>query len=95
MKAINESKRQWWQSQIEAAEKYCGSIEEFCRSRQLTTHTFRYWKKKFARESRAMQPLSSFVAVEVTRSNELANLPLPDPRWLATLIRELQVGGVR
>lgn len=95
MKAINESKRQWWQNQTEAAEKYSGSIEEFCRSRQLTVHTFRYWKKKFAKESRTMLPLSSFVAVEVTRSTESAALPLPDPRWLAALIRELQVGGVR
>ena len=95
MKTIDESKRQLWRSHVDGAAKYSGSVEEYCRSRQLTPQSFHYWKTKFAKESRTMMPLSSFIPVEVTRSSPSAAPPLPDPRWLAELIHHLQVGGVR
>ena len=95
MKTINESKRKLWRSHVDGVAKYSGSVEEYCRSRQLAPQSFHYWKAKFAKESRTMTPLSSFIPVEVTRSGPSAALPLPDPHWLAELIHHLQVGGVR
>ena len=95
MQTINESKRHLWRNHIDGAKKYHGSVEEYCRSKQLTPQSFYYWKAKLAKELRAMMPLSSFIPVEVTRGIQSAALPLPDPRWLAELIHHLQVGGVR
>jgi hypothetical protein len=94
LQTTNDSKRQLWRSHVDDAKKYSGSVEEFCRSKQITPQSFHYWKKKFAKESRAIEPLSSFIPVEVTRGIPSAPPTLPDPRWLAKLIHHLQSGGV-
>lgn len=93
MQGTTESKRQMWIGHIEAAKNYSGNMESFCRSKQISKPAFYYWKAKLAKKSRSVV-LSSFVPIEVTRSHPAAG-PLPDPRWLAELIRHLQAGGVR
>ena len=94
MKSINESKRQIWRSHVEGAKKFSGSVEDYCRSKQITTQSFYYWKSKFTEEA-GLSVLSSFIPIEVTRSVQPTALLLPDPRWLAELIQHLQSGGGR
>ena len=94
MQTTNESKRRTWRSHVEGVKIFSGSVEDYCRSRHITTQSFYYWRSKFSRELRPAV-LSSFVPVEVTRSTAPATPSLPDPRWLAELIYHLQTGGVR
>lgn len=94
MQVTTESKRQMWIIHIEAAKNYSGSLESYCRSKQISRPAFYYWKARLAKKSHPVE-LSSFVPIEVSRGHQSAAAALPDPRWLAELIHHLQGGGVR
>lgn len=90
----NQEKERFWLAQMTLARRYEGSLESFCRSRGLSTHTFAYWRRKFKEReavSRAVVP-AKFVPVEIAKAEP--TMRLPDPRWLAEFISHLS-GGCR
>ena len=94
MQTTNESKRRTWRSHVEGVKSFSGSVEDYCRSKQITTQSFYYWRGKFTKES-GSATVPSFVPVEVTRNHPSAATSLPDPRWLAELIHDLHSHGAR
>lgn len=98
--SIRQEKVRYWRRHIAKAAAYAGSQQSYCRAEEISLHSFQYWKKKFADESRqersvkALLP-SPFMAVEVERTEQVLPLTLPDARWVAELIIHLQQGMCR
>ena len=94
MKTTQEKQR-YWESHAVAAEKFNGSHESYCRTEGISAPALRYWRNKARTNPRPVRPLpmKAFVPVEVLCDGP-ARPSLPDPRWLAELIRALN-GGAR
>lgn len=91
MKATTHaSKRKYWQEQINESGKFKGTQKAFCTARNLSIHTFRYWKKHLQPRHDQRKALASpFVPVQVERLS-VEKPALPDPLWVAELIFHLQ-----
>ena len=94
MQVTTVDKNQLWQGHLDDARVFPGGVSGYCRSKQISSSNFYYWRDKLAKKPSAKTTPSPFMQVEVTRTPAPQN-SLPDPRWLAELIRGLLVGGVR
>ena len=96
MQSIKVAKNQLWQVRLDEARAFPAGVSAYCRSKQISSSKFYYWRDKLLKNpgAKTALPPSRFIPVEVTRASEPQNI-LPDPRWVAELIRHLQMGGVR
>lgn len=96
MQAPNVDKDQVWQRRIDEARAFPGGVTAYCQSKQISSSKFYYWRGKLAKKPnvRSTPAPSRFTQVEVIRTPAPQN-NLPDPRWIAELIRQLQLGGGR
>jgi hypothetical protein len=76
---------EYWREQIRRAEEFPGTATEFCRRGGLSLAAFYSWPRKFKADAKK-KLVSPFVAVEVMpeRASQL-----PDPKWVAEIIRHL------
>ena len=90
-----QEKQRYWENHAEAAEKFVGSHEAYCRAEGISAPALRYWRIKARGKRRPIRPLPTkpFVPVEVMYDGP-ARPKVPDPRWLAELILAL-TGGAR
>lgn len=103
-KADNEKK---WRDRMSAAAAFSGSIESYCRSEGISASSFYYWRAKLGNSTRAVvsrkgpRP-AAFVPIEVMGQSMVgawaavgAARALPNPRWVAEVIRYLAMDGER
>ena len=98
MKASSQSaKERFWREQLNLIENYPGTTAEFCRSKGLPIYTCHYWRKKIATQQRPMAHSAvvqnPFIQVEVQKRAEPVASSLPDPRWLAEFLIQLNRGA--
>ena len=93
MQTKSISKREYWRQQLIAAERFPGSLREFCKHKGISLNTFQYWRNKFSNESQGqlIQTPNPFVTVAVEQTQVMSSMP--DARWLAELILHLQTGS--
>jgi hypothetical protein len=96
-------KEQFWRGHLAKATEFPGSIEKYCASVGVSSHTFGYWRRKFSIEQQGKAPRvqvsgsksmpARFIPVEVVKKEETSGSALPDPKWLAEFILSLSRGG--
>jgi hypothetical protein len=88
------SKEQEWRHRVQRAAHRSGTILEFCKAEGISREALRYWQRK-ATPKRALGPASPFARVEVIERVEPSTCrrSVPDPRWVAELIRYLHDQG--
>lgn len=87
---VNTEKEKLWAAKLALASEFGGTAAEFCRQHNLRENQFSYWRTKLASKSRLPEPIAkAFIPVEVCASPK-AKRSLPDPRWLAELILNLE-----
>lgn len=81
-----------WKTHIKQEKYFNGSIKEYCQSQGIQVHSFKYWKHRLAkRESESRSPVPSFIPVNISSPEPtMQKRSLPDPKWVAELIFELQ-----
>ncbi len=84
-----ESASEYWREQVRLSEAFDGTAAEFCRQNNINSTSFYIWRKKLKdRVTRGAMVKSPFIAVEVIPDPRRF---LPDPKWVADLIRHLAV----
>ena len=86
-----------WQERIRQAQAHSGGFAAYCREVGLAEHRLYYWRKKLGtalpqRRPRPSKPTAAFVPVQLLPDPEpdvTSPFPLPDPKWVAELIRHL------
>lgn len=93
MQSKSISKREYWRQQSIAAERFSGTLKEFCKHKGISLNTLQYWRHKFSNEAKGHQNQTPnpFVTVAVEQAQVLSSLP--DAKWVAELILHLQTGA--
>ena len=95
MKVITESRmerQRQWKRRLEEARVYPGGLAEYCQKAGVTLSALNYWRNKFRIRPAPSQSVqrAAFVPVQIFAAENRACGPkLPDPKWLADLIRHL------
>ncbi len=82
------SRTEYWKNHINKEKIQNLSTLEYCRIEGLKASTFRYWKKKLSDKTVTPGLKSPFVKVSVAKEK----IDLPNPEWVASLIRSLMKG---
>jgi len=89
METQNESKLSW-QDHVEAASLFAGSQAAYCRKNGIDPATYYAQKCKLGFSKKRESIKSDFVRVETKGlDNPRSRRRLPDPRWVADFILEL------
>lgn len=93
------SRTDFWRSQIEQADKFNGTIKEYCLKNGLNPGTLNAYRKKlgYSKPKRRVQKRLAFsqVQVQVARAvqdPEPSSCTLPDPKWLAAFLKAWKEG---
>ena len=78
-------RKDFWKSHVEAAEKFNGSLTEYCRKHNLNPGTLSAYRHKLGL-SKPRHKNAAFSAVKVTSENT-KTVDLPDPKWLAQFLK--------
>lgn len=93
-----------WRDRVRASEEHAGGYAGYCREIKIREHNLYYWRRKLGRTSHSSRKSSwvssSFIPVRVAPPGlGLSPMPclplavnyagLPDPRWLAEVLRAL------
>ena len=87
---VGKQSKEFWLKHIEAFMHFSGSLAAYCRQNGLVVSRFNYH-----RSQQLKSKFSEVKPVELNssqeRKEEAASYPqrLPDPEWIASLIREL------
>jgi hypothetical protein len=89
-----EHDRKIWKKKVEDFEASGLSATEFAKKNEISPYQFHYWKNKFATTSKKVQVRSSesrkpMPLIKVTTNTAIPSRQLPDPQWLADLIKAL------
>lgn len=84
----------FWQNHMMQSELFDGSMTKYCKQNGINIHLFKYWRNRLSKKagsSRLPVPVP-FAEVRVAGNDESpgTKIGLPDPKWLADLIMELQ-----
>lgn len=91
-RTTDPQKEQFWKSHIHQAKYFNDSISKYCQSQGLQVHSFKYWKHRLGNKTQNSRlPVAAFIPVRIS-PQELATQKksLPDAKWIAELIYELQ-----
>ena len=84
----HKDKKKFWKDHVKAASEFSGSDIEYCKSHGLQIRTFSSYKTRFGFTKKGKSlGTSSFVPIALRNSRPH---DLPDPKWLAELIFEIQ-----
>jgi hypothetical protein len=91
---------EFWRRHLERQAASGASEWSYCRANGLSRSSMRYWRKRVAVEPAGPERLgrrqgSAFVPVEVMSAPTREERRLPDPRWVAEVIRCLAMGDGR
>lgn len=100
-------KRRFWQQHALQAQQHNGSLADYAKQHELNVNTLYYWVGVFKHNSPpkinrvepvrfsavqiAAQPFRSDVILHLSSQLTLQCSALPDPQWLATLCRQLDI----
>lgn len=87
-----QEERQLWKKRIEDLNTSGLSVTQFAKVHGFSIHQIYYWKTKLTRRRHQSLPLKaepSSPAVKVIRLPEVKSSSLPDPKWVAALIKAL------
>jgi hypothetical protein len=87
---------EFWREHIRRREASGASEGSYCRANELSRSSMRYWRKRLGVEAvvpkrKLRRQAPAFVAVEVVGAPREARLP--DPRWVAEVIRHLAMAA--
>lgn len=86
--------KEFWKAHVDACASYSGSIAAYCQEHGLSKSQMSYYREKFS----GPKKFAEVKAVEGPCAESAASMPnvpvqiqqrLPDPKWVAALIREL------
>ncbi len=93
-----KQRKEFWRAHIEASENHPGSIAAYCREHGIARSRMFYHRQMFLKQRsgfaevkavetppKDLKPSSKAVAEPMIKKSQR----LPDPQWLAALIREL------
>jgi hypothetical protein len=87
-----------WRRHVELITQYPGTLKDYCQSNGISISAYHYWRNKLnprTRTTRRAVKQPAFIPVQVIEPRiERIHPELPDPRWVAELIRCL-AGGSR
>ena len=91
---LGDQKEEFWQRHIDQMLKFKGSQREYAEQNGITLSRLSYYRDKYRKKSKFAKVVAADVAApkpEAKRPVDNASYPqrLPDPKWLAQLIREL------
>lgn len=86
-----EHDRRLWKKKVEEYKASGLTATDFAKANNISVHQFHYWKDKFGGKSKTSspQPSKSSPLIKVIPSPKLQSKQLPDPQWLADLIKAL------
>jgi hypothetical protein len=86
--------RVFWQAHVDACASYPGSMAAYCKENGLGKSRFIYYRHKFLAEKSKFAEVKARderkpLVTPLARESSAFQQRLPDPKWVATLIREL------
>lgn len=89
-----DEERQIWKKRISDLTASRMTVAEFGKVHALSVHQIYYWKAKFSDPQAdspqlPVKPKSSSPAVKILPNAENKSSKLPDPRWIAELIKAI------
>ena len=87
-----QEERQLWKKRIEELNSSGLSVTQYAKIHGHSIHQIYYWKTKLTRRRHQSLPLKSeqeSPAIKVIRLPEKKSSTLPDPKWVAALIKAL------
>jgi hypothetical protein len=88
-----EEERRIWKNRIDDLKLSGLSVAQYGKSHALSVHQIYYWKSKFSDNqndpSPPPKPKSSSPMIKIVPKTETRSSKLPDPKWVAELIKAL------
>ena len=90
-----KQRKEFWKAHVEACAIYSGSISSYCKEHGLGKSQLTYYRQKFSEkkskfaEVKSVEVSSPMPPLLAPRESIANQQKLPDPKWLAALIREL------
>ena len=84
--------KEFWKAHIDACASYPGSMAAYCEENGLSKPRFTYHRQKYLGEKSKFAEVKAVersVGAPASREPVTSQHKLPDPKWVAALIREL------
>jgi len=89
----SEEDRQIWKERIAELSASGLTVAQYGKTQELSVHQIYYWKSKFANNSEKSSPPHKRETVsplvKIISKAEIKSSKLPDPKWVAELIKAL------